>query len=441
MKYKKYDRYKNSGINIEKKIPLNWEICRMKNFCCVKDGTHDTPKYINKSSDSYPLITSKDINNGEISFSECKYISEEDFININRRSDVEKYDVVMPMIGTIGNPAIVMNDRKFSIKNLALFKSNNNLNKAKYIKYVLDSYIIEEQIKLLTRGGVQNFVSLSTLKNLYLFNPKDDLNKIVEFLDKKISEIDTLINEKERLIELLKEKRESVITEAITKGLDKNVRMKESGVEWIGKIPNHWKINKIKYSTYVKGRIGWQGLKSEEFIDEGPYLVTGTDFKNGKVNWDTCYHISHERYEEAPPIQLKEKDVLITKDGTIGKIAIVKEKPDKAILNSGIFVTRNIDGSYLSEYMYYILISNIFNKYIKYMETGSTIKHLYQEIFVKFLYPLPDLEEQENIVKHLNKKVGVFDKLIGEVYLQIDLLNNYKKSLISEVVAGKIDIR
>lgn len=108
------------------------------------------------------------------------------------------------------------------------------------------------------------------------------------------------------------------------KNLETTYEMKDSGIEWIGEIPKEWKVNKIKHCCYLKGRIGWQGLKSDEFIDEGPFLVTGTDFKNGVVNWETCRHISIERYEEAFQIQLKNDDMLVTKDGTIGKIAIVK---------------------------------------------------------------------------------------------------------------------
>lgn len=169
--------------------------------------------------------------------------------------------------------------------------------------------------------------------------------------------------------------------------------LKDSGVEWIGKIPANWSVEKIKYTTYVKGRIGWQGLKSDEFTDEGPYLVTGKDFIGKNVNWESCHHISRERYHEAPPIQLKENDLLITKDGTIGKTAIVSDMPDKAILNSGIFVTRS--AKYEVDFMYWMLNSQVFDKYIKFFETGSTIKHLYQETFENFSYPLPTRLEQK----------------------------------------------
>lgn len=207
---------------------------------------------------------------------------------------------------------------------------------------------------------------------------------------------------------------------------------RETNIHWIGEIPKHWKTTKIKYTTYVKGRIGWQGLKSDEFIEEGPYLVTGTDFVEGKVKWDSCYHISEERYNEAPPIQLKEDDLLITKDGTIGKVAIVKDLPYKAILNSGIFVTRS--EKYLVEYMYWILNSPIFDKYIKYFETGSTIKHLYQETFENFSYPLPPKSEQTSIVEYLKDKIGIIDNLITKKIKIIDLLEQQRQSIITEAV-------
>lgn len=214
--------------------------------------------------------------------------------------------------------------------------------------------------------------------------------------------------------------------------MNRGALYRDTNIHWIGEIPKHWKTTKIKYTTYVKGRIGWQGLKSEEFIEEGPYLVTGTDFLEGEINWDSCYHISEDRYNEAPPIQLKEADLLITKDGTIGKVAIVKDLPYKAILNSGIFVTRS--EKYLVDYMYWILNSPIFDKYIKYFETGSTIKHLYQETFENFSYPLPPKSEQTFIVEYLKDRIGTLDNLIIKKNKIIDLLEKQRQSIITETV-------
>lgn len=214
---------------------------------------------------------------------------------------------------------------------------------------------------------------------------------------------------------------------------------KDSGVSWIGEIPKVWGISKIKYSTYVKGRIGWQGLKSDEFIDEGPYLVTGTDLVNGNIVWETCYHISEERYTEAPQIQLENGDLLITKDGTIGKISIVTDKPDKAILNSGLFVTRPLGNIYITKFMYWVLNSKVFWSYYGYLETGSTIKHLYQETFENFSFPLPDLATQKSISNYLDRKTAAIDSLIEDKQKLIELLKEKRQAIISEAVTKGLD--
>lgn len=113
---------------------------------------------------------------------------------------------------------------------------------------------------------------------------------------------------------------------------------KNSDIEWIGSMPSDWKLDKIKYIANLYGRIGWQGLTSEEYIDEGPFLVTGVDFCKGRIDWNSCVHISEKRWEQADKIQIKNEDLLITKDGTVGKVAIVSDLNGKASLNSGVLL-------------------------------------------------------------------------------------------------------
>ena len=148
---------------------------------------------------------------------------------------------------------------------------------------------------------------------------------------------------------------------------------KDSGVPWLGKIPAHWEVKRIKHTSYIKGRIGWKGLRSEEFIDEGPYLITGTDLVNGQVVWESCYHVNEERYNEDPYIIVRENDLLITKDGTIGKTAIVRNFTAKATLNSGIFLVRPKNKNYIVDYLYWLLNSHVFTAFIDYSKVGSTI--------------------------------------------------------------------
>jgi type I restriction enzyme S subunit len=209
---------------------------------------------------------------------------------------------------------------------------------------------------------------------------------------------------------------------------------KDSGVEWIGDLPNDWKVDKIKFNTYVKGRVGWHGLNSNEFSDEGVHLVTGTDFDNGFVNWDRCYRISEERYSEDPYIQLKENDLLITKDGTIGKLARVKGLPERASLNSGIFLVRAKNKAYLEDYLYWVLQSSLFVHFMDLRKTGSTIQHLYQEVFNQFAFPIPSQSEQHQICIFLDRETAKIDALIAEQQRLMELLKKKRQAVISHAV-------
>ena len=152
--------------------------------------------------------------------------------------------------------------------------------------------------------------------------------------------------------------------------------------------------------TYIKARIGWQGLTTSEYLDYGDYyLVTGTDIKNGLLDFSSCVFVSKKRFDQDSHIQLKVDDVLISKDGTIGKVAYVNSLPLPATLNSGVFVIR-CDNSKLSQkYFYYVIKSKLFKDFIEQTSAGSTIVHLYQKDIVKFNFPIPDtLTEQHHIV-------------------------------------------
>ncbi|CAH1851234.1 restriction endonuclease subunit S [Convivina intestini] len=215
--------------------------------------------------------------------------------------------------------------------------------------------------------------------------------------------------------------------------------MKPSGVEWIGEIPSDWEITKIKYFTYMKGRIGWQGLKAEEFTEKGPYLVTGTDFKNGRVNWDTSYHISNIRYDEAPEIQLKKGDLLVTKDGTVGKLAFIDILPNKASLNSHLLVMRPLHNRYINLFLYYVLSSLEFENYFSLVSSGSTMSSLSQEKMGEFRFALPSLKEQEKIVSFLDEKISKLDEAKRLLNEQIEKLKEYRKSVIYQAVTKGLD--
>ena len=206
---------KDSGIEWIGEIPISSKIVTLKKFVEVKDGTHDTPNYVNQSYNTYPLVTSRCIINGKIDISLANHISEKDYLDIIKRSKVSIFDIIMPMIGTVGNPAIVLDNEDIAIKNVALFKMNGNYVNARYLQYFLNSNITLEQFLLINRGGVQNFVSQAIIKNLLFILPLN-IEEIVNYLDNKCSEIDSLIALKQKKIEELKEYKKSMIYEYVT---------------------------------------------------------------------------------------------------------------------------------------------------------------------------------------------------------------------------------
>jgi type I restriction enzyme, S subunit len=214
---------------------------------------------------------------------------------------------------------------------------------------------------------------------------------------------------------------------------------KPSGIESLGDIPAHWKINKLNRICYMKGRIGWQGLKQSEFTSEGPYLITGMNFKDGVIRWDEVYHITEDRYNEAPEIQLKVGDVLMTKDGTIGKLLYVDNMPDKASLNSHLLVLRPLGNHFYPKYLYYLLHSNYFKDYVELCKTGTTFFGLTQEAAGKFKMLLPPLHEQQSIVELLDNSLVSINNFVEKKQKLIELLNEEKSAIIHHAVTKGIN--
>ncbi len=214
---------------------------------------------------------------------------------------------------------------------------------------------------------------------------------------------------------------------------------KDSGIEWLGEIPEHWKVVPLKFNLSLKARVGWKGLKSDEFEkDSYAYLVTGQDFNGEEINWSNCYQIGKERYEEDSYIQLKNGDLLITKDGTIGKVAKVKNLSKPACLNSGIFVVRQINNNYIQDFLYWLFMSNLLSEYNKSLSTGSTIQHLYQNVFENMPLQVLPISEQERIVSYLDNTIGLVESLISAKERQVEDLQQYRSSIISEAVTRGI---
>lgn len=207
-------------------------------------------------------------------------------------------------------------------------------------------------------------------------------------------------------------------------------RFKETEV---GRIPEDWKIRKMGQYFYLKGRIGWQGLKAHEFQKQGPFLVTGTDFENGHINWSKCYHITMQRFMQDTKIQVFENDVLITKDGTIGKLAFVNNVPGLVSLNSHLLIIRPLFKDIYNLYVYYHLKGKSFSDYVDATHTGTTMASLSQEKIANYKLILPSYDEQRCIATTLMN----IDVLLSELDKLIEKKKAIKQGTMQQLLTGK----
>lgn len=436
-KYQKYAEYKDSGVEWLGDIPKHWQTVSLKMLIDVRDGTHDTPPYVEPNFNTYPLVTSKDVTGGRVDLSNCKHISELDYSNIIKRSGVSKGDILMPMIGTVGSPVLVEDKFEIAIKNLALFKTSigNEKLDSKFLFYFLNSTECETQFSLEGKGGVQNFVSLGTLRNLVLpLTKTSEQIKIANFLDHETTKIDHLIEKQKQLIELLKEKRQAVISHAVTKGLNPNVKMKDSGMEWLGEVPEHWDIVQAKYIADITRGAILRPVDAPEYFDEEgewAYLNISDATKCDKYLDESKLRLS--QLGSTKSARVYPNNLIITASATIGKAFINRIK---VCVHDGFipFCNIKLDINYLYHY--------VSNPYLyAAMGKSNTQKNIYLDEVKNMMVTVPPRCEQVAIVKHIESSQFKYDGLIQSANSAIKLMQERRTALISAAVTGKIDFR
>lgn len=290
----------------------------------------------------------------------------------------------------------------------------------KYFYYWFSKNFFAEVAKYTAKSSVDS-VRRQMIAGMVLPLPSaEEQHKIVGIL----SDIDTLITNLRKLIRKKKNIRQGTLQMLITG----KKRLDGFSGDWV-------KINLAKNSR-LKARIGWHGLTTAEYLDEGyAYLITGTDFKDGRIDWNGCHYVNYGRYMQDPNIQVSNGDLLLTKDGTIGKVAYISDLNRPATLNSGVFVVKPITNAYTAHFMFYVLESSVFKDFLQQLSAGSTINHLYQKDLVKFdLYVPPTTEEQEAIT-------GILFDMDLDIYKLEEKLSKYKKikqGMMDELLTGKV---
>lgn len=333
---------------------------------------------------------------------------------------VYKGDLILSNSMSFGRPYILDIDGCIHDGWLVIQKYDKTFDRD-YLYYALSSEITMQQyISMAAGSSVQN---LNKDKVSKVMLPCPEINEQEKIAD-ALSDVDTLISDLQELIRKKKDIRQGTMQMLITG----RKRLEGFSEKWV-------KINLAKNSK-LKARIGWQGLTTAEYLAEGySYLITGTDFLEGQIKWNGCHFVNYDRYMQDPNIQVTNGDLLLTKDGTIGKVAYVTDLKRPATLNSGVFLVKPITVAYTAHFMLYVLESSIFTDFLQQLSAGSTINHLYQKDLVNFdLFVPPTIEEQEAIA-------GILFDMDLEIRKLEDKLHKYqevKQGMMEELLTGKV---
>lgn len=381
-------------------------------------------KEILLSDGQYRVYGQENVYNHDFSLGD-RYLSREHFNRLNS-CEIIPGDFVMSTMGTIGKCAIVPDSIQCGIMDSHLIRlriDEKKINPNYLLQLFSDQYhYLSDQTVRLAVGGIMDGLSVGIVSNLSAIYPEnlDEQNEIVSVL----SDMDEAISNLQKLIQKKKDIRQGTLQMLVTG----KKRLEGFSEDWV-------KINLAKNSR-LKARIGWQGLTTAEYLDEGyAYLITGTDFKDGRINWNGCHYVNYGRYMQDPNIQVSNGDLLLTKDGTIGKVAYISDLDRPATLNSGVFVVKPITNAYTAHFMFYVLESSVFKDFLQQLSAGSTINHLYQKDLVKFdLYVPPTTEEQEAIT-------GILFDMDLDIYKLEEKLSKYQKikqGMMDELLTGKV---
>lgn len=422
-------QYKDSKIEWIGQIPMDWEITKL--------GSLYTQRYEKVSDKDYPplsvtmqgilpqLETAAKTEDGD----NRKLVCKGDFA-INSRSDrrgscgISPYDGSVSLINTILKPRGEMNPF--------------------FYNWLFHTSLFADEFYKWGHGIVDDLWTTrwQEMKNISVVTPSlEEQQRIADYLNKKCAEIEELIELQEQMIAQLTDYKQSVITEAVTKGINPKAQFVPSDIDWIGDIPKGWTICRIKNISSLFGRIGFRGYTSEDLNKDGEGAITlsPSNMKPMGMDYSNVTYLSWWKYHESPEIKIQNGDLLMVKTGSsYGKVAYVDELPREATINPQILrIVSHINSKYLG----YYLQTPLFLYQVECGVVGGTIPTIAQEKIYNFMVILPLKDEQQLIVSYLDKKCSEIENLIAAKQQKIEMLKDYKKSLIFECVTGKKEIK
>jgi len=409
-----------TGIVWLKDIPSHWELIKMRYLCDITTGDKDTE---NREDDGkYPF-----------------------FVRSQTIEKISTFSFDGEAILTAGDGVGVCKvwhyvNGKFDFHQRVYMMSNFKKVSGSFLFYFLKENFIHEVLKLSAKSTVDSLRRPMFLDFPVAVPPLQEQTQIAKYLDYQTNIIDQLIEKKEKLVILLQEQRQAIINEAVTKGLDPNAKMKDSGIEWLGEIPEKWTIAKTKHITInvTDGAHVSPDLSSDDF----PFISTVNIGNRGQIDWANCLHTSSESYHSlvANGCRPKIGDVLYSKDGTIGKTTIIDFEREFVVASSLLIIRPNPD-LIESEFLNYLFHSNFVNQQIDQLLSGVALRRISITKFSNLEMIIPPLNVQKKIVNAIKAKVNLLNSVLDLINDQIIKLKEYRQSIISEAVTGKIDLR
>jgi len=435
---KSYLEVKKTNTPLIGSIPISWSLLTIRRIITGhKQGFYSTEDYSEKG---VKLLRISDLSEtGLISYDEAPHVNIDE--NTYKAYEVKMGDFLFPRTGSIGLIGYQEQDIPSVFASyLIRFRFRSNIS-TQYLKYYLTSYPFKQELLSDLHGGVNQNIHAENIKNRHLVVPShEEQTQIAQYLEYKTSLIDKLIEKNEKLIKLLEEQRSAIINQAVTKGLNPDVKMKDSGMEWIGKIPEHWEVKKLKYLIKDKLMYGANEPAIEENVAH-PRYIRITDFGDkGELNEKTFKSLDPDKAQE---YSLSEGDILFARSGaTVGKVFQFINYKGQACF-AGYLIkaspnTKIIDTNFL--YLY--TQSAMYNNWKNSILTQATIQNIGADKYSTLYVTFPTLiEEQNQIARYLQNKTSLIDKLVEEKRKTNEYLKEYRTTLISNVVTGKIDVR
>lgn len=429
-----YPTYKQSGVQWLGDIPSHWEVKKLKYLCNIITG-YTPPKNNDKNYDETGFLWVKPDNLNE--FNEIIHTNER--VSVQGLRDnflIPKGSILVCSIGTIGKIGIAGQD-------LITNQQINSFIFGRHIKNSFAKYMVFSAKRIfdfLANDNVVRILNASTQKHIFFaVPPLAEQTAIANYLDRETAKIDALLQKQAELLAKLSEKRTALITHAVTKGLNPNAPMKNSGVQWLGKVPESWNICRFKFTLAEKLKYGANEPAESDDVYQPRYIrITDID-ENGNLKDDTFKSLE---FSKARDYLLQKNDILLARSGaTVGKSYIYKYNLENLACYAGYLIRARLNQSKYSPYfIHYFLQSSAYWDWIGSTNIQATIQNVSAEKYSDFKMVFPTIDEQTAIAEFLDCETAKIDALCGKIRELSNRLTEYRTTLISDAVTGKIKV-